>query len=94
MVFQLDNGLQTQQQLIMEAARGLSRAGHHLFTYEQLVVEAWRVSPLVFGLAGYEENYPNANKVLSNVHGKKGLVARGLLARLGRRLLQVKDWGS
>ena len=62
------------------------------FLAEELVVAAWRECPQRFGLRGYEAVYPDSNRVLYNLMGSRGLVARGLLERVaGRRYRLTPD---
>jgi hypothetical protein len=77
------------QELIVHAARKFDRE----FTTEELVVAVWLGSPETFGLKGYELSYPDSNKVIVQLCGKNGLVARGLLSKVGpkRFLLLATD---
>ncbi len=53
------------------------------FTAEELVVAAWKADIHAFGLPGYEVDYPDSNRVLANLMGKRGLVRCGMLSRRG-----------
>lgn len=47
------------------------------FTPADLAVRAWEKYPEAFGLAGYRENFPAADKVFSKLYGSTGLILRG-----------------
>jgi hypothetical protein len=51
------------------------------FTAEEIVVLAWSANQKLFGLEGYEDQYPDSNKILSSLMGRFGLVTRGDLIR-------------
>jgi hypothetical protein len=67
----------TQAELVLAAAATLEPG----FSKAALVVAAWRAWPQLFGLKGF--HFPDANKVLSYLYGKRGLLARGLVTRQG-----------
>jgi len=52
------------------------------FTAEDLAVACWQRWPALFGILGFE-HYPDNNRVLSYVWGRRGLVACGWLERVG-----------
>jgi hypothetical protein len=49
------------------------------FTVPALVVAAWKRWPECFGLSGWNAHYPDSNRVVVNLYGKRGLIRRGLL---------------
>ena len=67
--------------------------GHRTFAAEELVVAAWKHSPRRFGLAGYVDDYPDANKVLASLMGRKGMVSRGWLRRVASREYVLTEEG-
>lgn len=75
----------TASEKILLAAAELEKQGRSPFTAETLVVAAWRQFPETFGLRGYLDQYPDSNKVLSNVMGEKGLTRRGWLVKLAKK---------
>ena len=58
------------------------------FTMSAAVVAVWHEFPREFGLAGYEDEYPDSNKVESLMYGKKGMVAAKLVAKVGQKLFR------
>jgi hypothetical protein len=66
--------------LLLASARSF-RGGE--FTQEELIVRAWRYHKDAFGLDGFKADYPDSNKVIVNLCGNRGLVARGYLRKLG-----------
>ncbi|MFO0841302.1 MAG: hypothetical protein U0797_02740 [Gemmataceae bacterium] len=52
-----------------------------------LIVAVWqKCGPAVFGLKGFEDFYPDSNKVLAGVMGEKGLPRRGWMVKVGQKL--------
>jgi hypothetical protein len=76
----------TLPEKILLAAAQLDAAGQATFSAEALIVAAWQQYPHAFGLKGYEEQFPDSNKVLWGIMGEKGLPRRGLLAKVGQKL--------
>jgi hypothetical protein len=54
------------------------------FTAADLAVRAWLDDKEAFGLAGYEESQCDCNAVNVTIMGRRGLPAKGLLAKHGR----------
>jgi hypothetical protein len=79
--------------MILLAALELEEQGQSPFTAEVLIVAAWRKFPRVFGLKGYHEQYPDSNKVLASIMGRKGLAKRAWLAKMGQKLYAVTREG-
>jgi hypothetical protein len=75
----------TLPEKILLAAHALEEQGQTPFSAEALIVSAWQKYPKTFGLKGYEEQYPDSNKVLSGIMGVKGLPHRGWLAKVGQK---------
>lgn len=79
---------------LLSAAVALSDGGVAKdFTAEDLVVQAWKLDHLAFGLRGHEETYPDSNKVYTKIDGKSGLVTKGWLAKTGERRIRVTEAG-
>lgn len=62
------------------ALTALRNAGRVL-TAAELTIEAWRLNKPQLGLDGHESEYPDSNKVLSVLCGKRGLVENGYVER-------------
>lgn len=58
-----------------------------------VAVRAWRLDPQRFGLRGYEDLHPDANRVYAKLSGADGLVALGLLSRTGFGVVSVTRSG-
>ncbi len=78
---------------ILLAAAALEEAGQSPVSAEALIVAAWKRHPRTFGLKGYEDHYPDSNKVLSGIMGEKGLPKRGWLAKVGQKLYALTREG-
>jgi hypothetical protein len=63
------------------------------FTAEALLVAAWETDNHAFGLRGFEDKYPDSNKLYTKIDGRDGLVAKGLLRAEGERTLQITEAG-
>jgi hypothetical protein len=83
----------TLPEKILLAAARLEETGQSPFSAEALIVSVWREHPRTFGLKGYEEHYPDSNKVLSGIMGEKGLPRRGWLAKVGQKLYALTSEG-
>ncbi len=75
----------TVSEKILLAAYALDKKGQTSFTAEDLVVNAWKQFGATFGLKGYEEKFPDSNKVLSSIMGERGLARRGWLMKIGQK---------
>jgi hypothetical protein len=83
----------TLPEKILLAAWHLEEAGQSPFSAEALIVGAWQKYPRAFGLRGFEEQYPDSNKVLSGIMGERGLPGRGWLAKVGQKLYSLTREG-
>lgn len=83
----------TLPEKILLAAFQLDQAGQSPFSAEALIVTAWQNYPRTFGLKGYADQYPDANKVLASIMGEKGLARRGWLAKMGQKLYALTREG-
>ncbi len=84
----------TLPEMILLAAYKLEQQGHSPFSAEDLIVAAWKEFPNAFGLRGYADQYPDANRVLSAIMGERGLAKRGWLAKVGQKLYSVSREGQ
>jgi hypothetical protein len=79
----------TLPEKILLAAAALEEQGQTPFSAEALIVNAWRQYPQAFGLKGFEELYPDSNKVLAGIMGEKGLPRRGWMTKVGQKLYSL-----
>ncbi|MFM7150810.1 MAG: hypothetical protein ACKO23_13295 [Gemmataceae bacterium] len=79
----------TLPEKILLAASHLEEQGQSPFSAEALIVTAWQKYPKTFGLKGYEETYPDSNKVLAGIMGEKGLPKRGWMVKVGQKLYSL-----
>jgi hypothetical protein len=83
----------TVPEKILLAAFQLEEEGQSPFSAEALIVSAWQKYPRTFGLKGYDEQYPDSNKVLASIMGEKGLARRGWLVKMGQKLYSLSHDG-
>jgi hypothetical protein len=83
----------TLPEKILLAAYHLEESGQSPFSAEALIVSSWQQSPRTFGLKGYADLYPDANKVLACIMGEKGLARRGWLIKMGQKLYAMTREG-
>ncbi len=83
----------TVPEKILLAAFQLEELGQSPFSAEALIVAAWQKYPRTFGLKGYDEQYPDSNKVLASIMGEKGLARRGWLVKMGQKLYSLSHEG-
>jgi hypothetical protein len=84
----------TVSQKILLAASRLEDQGQSPFTAEALTVACWKESPRTFGLKGYDDQFPDSNKVLTCIMGERGLARRGWLVKLGQKLYSLSRQGK
>jgi hypothetical protein len=63
------------------------------WTKADLAVACWIADPDAFGLTGYREKYPDAQRVYSKVDGAAGLIHRGYLEQLDPKLVTITKRG-
>src|SRR5258706_614971 len=71
------------------------------FTSEDLLVAAWKRDRFAFGLRGYEQEYPDSDKVRKELDSRgarpggasTGLVSSGLLLRVRERIYRLRPAG-
>ncbi|MFO0876980.1 MAG: hypothetical protein U0840_06370 [Gemmataceae bacterium] len=83
----------TLPEKILLAASELEDQGQTPFSAEALIVSAWQKYPRTFGLKGYEDTYPDSNKVLAGIMGEKGLPRRGWMTKVGQKLYSLTQDG-
>jgi hypothetical protein len=83
----------TVPEKILVAALALEAAGKTAFTAEDLVVGAWRTYKDTFGLQGYADQYPDSNRVLTNIMGTKGLRGKGWIIKIGEKKYRLTEAG-
>jgi hypothetical protein len=84
----------TLPEKILLAANQLEESGQSPFSAEALIVAAWQNYPRTFGLKGYTDLYPDANKVLASIMGEKGLARKGWLIKMGQKLYALTREGK
>lgn len=84
----------TVSQKIILAAYHLEEQGNTPFSAEALIVASWRESPQTFGLKGFAEQFPDANRVLACIMGERGLARRGWLVKMGQKLYTLSRQGK
>jgi hypothetical protein len=84
----------TVSQKIILAAHRLEEQGQTPFTSEALTVASWKESPQTFGLKGFIDQYPDANRVLACIMGERGLVRRGWMIKVGPKLYSLSRQGK
>lgn len=83
----------TVPEKILLAGFQLEEQGQSPFSAEALIVVSWQKFPRTFGLKGYDEQYPDSNKVLASIMGEKGLARRGWLLKMGQKLYSLSPDG-
>lgn len=68
-------------------------AEHGTFTAEDLIVRCWERFPDTFGLQGYAERFPDANRVLTTIMGGKGLRGKGWIRKVGEKRYHLTESG-
>jgi hypothetical protein len=67
------------------------------FTFEELLVEAWKRDPQAWGLRGFESEHPDSERIHreldSRGKGNKGVVAQGALEKAGARVYRLTAKG-
>lgn len=79
----------TLPEKLLLAASHLEESGQSPFSAEALIVSAWQKFPRTFGLKGFEEKYPDSNRVLAHIMGEKGLPNRGWMVKVGQKLYSL-----
>lgn len=85
--------VRTVAEQVLLAARHLEEDGQTTFTAEALIVSAWKINPIAFGLKGFADRFPDSNKVLSVIMGERGLARQGLLDKVGVKQYTLTERG-
>lgn len=80
----------TKAELILLAVRSHEEAHGRAPSVSAIVVSAWHVTPEAFGLARYETQYPDSNRVIMELVKMKG---QGLLSQPAEKHYQLTDAG-
>lgn len=83
--------LTVPQKLLLAALE--ARKKSPTFSAEDLVVAAWKLFPDTFGLSGYANQYPDSNRVLTNIMGTKGMRGKGWLRKVGEKQYRLSSAG-
>lgn len=87
----MTQGLTVPEKLLLGALK--AREISPTFSAELLVVQAWRLFPDTFGLAGFSQQYPDSNRVLTNIMGTKGMRGKGWLRKVGEKQYRLSSSG-
>lgn len=74
---------------ILLATQGLGTE----FSLETLIIACWQKFPDAFGLDGHKDCYPDANRVIVCLSGKRGVVGKGWLLRIRPKVYALTDAG-
>jgi hypothetical protein len=70
---------------LLRVARTISQP----FMLNDISVAVWKECPEFFGMKGYP--YPDNHKVHYILYGERGLIAKGMIQRVGEGLFRVPD---
>jgi len=77
---------------VLLAATDFEVNGQVAFTAEELAIATWKRFPDSFGMEGHPQ-YPDSNRVYTKLMGRKGLVGRGWLMKVGEKRYQLSEAG-
>jgi hypothetical protein len=86
------SGFGLKQQVLLAALECSGGDSKKTFTAEELIVHAWQNDKPAWGLRGFENQYPDANKMLKELDahaGKEGIVGEGMLEKVDRRVYRI-----
>lgn len=90
-------GLGLKQQILLAALESSGGDRDKTFTMEDLLVRAWKKDKGAWGLRGYEDLYPDSDKIQKEIgargSGQKSMVELGLLERVNRRVYRLTPAG-
>lgn len=90
-------GLGLKQQVLLAALECSGGDCQKTFTMEELLVSAWKKDKRAWGLRGYEEDYPDCDKINKEMsprgRGLKGVVELGFFERVHRRVYRLTPAG-
>jgi len=90
------SGLGLKQQVLLAALECSGGSIKKTFTAEELIVHAWRKDKRAWGLRGFEDQHPDANKMLKELDahaGKQGIVGQGMLEKVQQRVYRITPVG-
>ncbi len=82
----------TASDKLILAAHLIEEKGEKFFSAEELVVTAWKKFPETFSLTGFD--YPDSNRVLSEIMGSKSIRKKGLIKKIGKKMYQLTEMGN
>jgi hypothetical protein len=89
----MDSTLTNADKVLLAAMRLCEGDSARTFTAEALAVAAWLGDKTSFGLRGYEDQYPDSNKLFKSIDSKGGLVVKGLIQKVGDRTFRLSAGG-
>jgi hypothetical protein len=89
----MDQSLTNAEKVLLAAMRLCDGDPGRSFTAEELAVAAWLDDKASFGLRNYENEYPDSNKLFKSIDSKGGLVAKGLIVKVGDRTFRLSAGG-
>lgn len=89
----MKESLTLAEKVLLAALKCADGAVDKSFTAEALSVQAWKMDTNAFGLRGYENQYPDSNKLFKSIDSKGGLVAKALIAKIGDRTFKLTAAG-
>lgn len=89
----MDQTLTNTEKVLLAAMRLCNGDPGRSFTAEELAVAAWLDDKASFGLRNYENEYPDSNKIFKSIDSKGGLVAKGLIIKVGDRTFRMSAGG-
>lgn len=92
-----DRGLGLKDQVLLAALACSSGNCDTTFTAEDLLVRAWENDKPAWGLRGYEQQYPDADKIHKEIDGRglanKGILGLGFVERAENRVYRLTPSG-
>jgi hypothetical protein len=86
-----------RQQLLRAAAECSGGDSQKTFSSEELLLAAWKLDPVAWGLRGHEREHPDSHRIHreldSRGKGQQGIVGSGLLEKIGPRTYRVTAKG-
>jgi hypothetical protein len=90
-------GLGLKEQVLLAALACSGGSCEKTFTSEDLLVCAWKSEKPAWGLRGYEDAYPDADKIHKELDGRgaanKGIIALGYIERVHNRVYRITPAG-
>lgn len=77
---------------VLIAGADIEANGQAAFTAEDLAIAAWKKFPDSFAMEGHP-HYPDSNRVYTKLMGRRGLVGRGWLVKVGEKRYQLSEAG-